>query len=408
MNDGTQIAATSKMSILFEFARGAHWEDVAHRCKTHPDEAKSKEQDQDGFTILHWACHGASPETPGRLRPVFFVVEAILLGCPELATISASGGILPLHLACAHALSSDIIRALIQAYPPSAGMVVDSWGGGMAPLHLLCRNRYTVTTDSVRAVLECSEGVASTSLKDESGDTPRTKLDGHFQAHEIYSQLASLQRLKNKPSAWHGPLRSQRHFQIITKTKSLLDRVQSTGFWEKVELLALAEYTQQPLAPRGASRVASRTTVLHALVSLLDFHHATIDLAFFTIPQTLMQKDERGDLPLHLAIRGKCDRMIRDILNAQPLAAAIPDSTGALPLQIYLGRSHVPSWWNSLRIKELIGAFPPAVHNLDLDRRLYPLLWSRLNRQATVRNPSGDLNTLFLSIRSAPADVFCL
>ena len=408
MNDGTQIAATSKMSILFEFARGAHWEDVAHRCKTHPDEAKSKEQDQDGFTILHWACHGASPETPGRLHPVFFVVEAILLGSPELATIPASGGILPVHLACAHALSSDIIRALIQAYPPSAGIVVDSWGGGMAPLHLLCRNhQYMVTTDSVRAVLECSAGVASTRLKDQSGETPRSKLDCQLQAYEIFSQLASLQRLKDKPSSWRGPLRSQRQDQIATKTKALLGRIQATGYWEKVELLALAEYTQQPLvAPGGASCFESTTTTFHALVSLWNFTHSTIALASFMIPQDLMQEDEHGDLPLHLATRGKCDRLIRDIVSAQPLAAAIPDGTGALPLQIYLDRSHVQSWCPV--IKKLICASPPAVKRLGLDCRLYPLLWSRLN-MGPIRmiNPSGDLSTLFLSIQSAP-EVFCL
>jgi hypothetical protein len=117
----------------------------------------------------------------------------------------------------------------------------------------------------------------------------------------------------------------------------------------------------------------------------------------------LLKKDGNGDLPLHLATRGKCDRMIREILNAQPLAAATPDGTGALPLQIYLDRSDVQSW--SPLVKKLIGAYPPAVKRLDLDRRLYPLLWSRLNRHPIIRNPSRDLDTLFLSIQSAP-DVF--
>ena len=396
------IAATSKMSILFELTRGGQWEAVAVRCQTHPDEVKSKEQDEGGLTILHWACRGATLEFP-RLPPVFFVVEAILLGCPELAMIRNSNGMLPVHLACGYALSSDIIRALIQAYPPSAGMVIDSDQlkvTGVAPLHLLYRNKNKkINTDSVRAVLECSAGVASTRLKDKSGKTPMEILNDHSQAGNAYKYLNLLLRPR-----WR---RGQQQDQVATEPKAVIELIHETGFWEHVEWLALAEYTQKPMATRGhPCVVASRTTVFHALVSIWHVPHATIRLAPFLIPQTLMQKDEHGDLPLHLAIRGKGYRMIENILHAQPLAAAIPDGTGALPLQIFLGRSNVQSWGDPVIkeelikkniIKKLIHAFPPAVHCLGLDRRLYPLLLSRLNRQP---------NTLFLSIQSAPDDVF--
>ena len=390
------------LSILFELTRRAEWDAVAQRCETHPHEVKCKEQDEDGYTILHWACRigggDLKEQTRSRAHPVLYVVDAILVGCPELVTIPNSEGVLPLHLACTcRLLSSGIIRTLVQAYPPSAGMIVTSWGG-KAPLHLLCERQ--CQTDSLRALLESPEGVASTRLKDNLGDTPMMKLDGPANAYTAYCHLAELQRLKRKPRMWRG---QQRQDQITSiETKSLLDLVRATGFWEKVELLALAEYTQKPLAPRGGLCFESTTTtVFHSLVKIWHFPHATITLASFLIPQALMQKDERGDLPLHVAIRGKCDRMIREILNAQPLAAAIPDGTGALPLQIYLGRSHVQSW--SPLVKTLIRAFPPAVKRLDLNCRLYPLLWSRLNRLPIIRNPSaGDLNTLFLLIQSAP------
>ena len=393
---------TSNLSILYELTQQGEWDAVAQRCETHPHEVKCKEQDEGGSTILHWACRiGDRKETRGRSHPVLYVVEAILLGCPDLARIPNSTMILPLHLACTYRLSSDIIRALVQAYPPSAGMIVDAWGG-KAPLHILCERR--CETDSSRAVLESPAGLASTKLKDDLGDRPLAKLDGPANAYHAYCHLAELQRLQRKPSLWRGELCGQRQDQIATETKELMEHIQATGFWEKVELLALAEYTQQPLAPKGESCVASSTTtVFHALVSLWHFPHATIILASFLVPQTLLKKDGNGDLPLHLATRGKCDRMIREILNAQPLAAATPDGTGALPLQIYLDRSDVQSW--SPLVKKLIDADPPAVKRLDLDRRLYPLLWSRLNRHPIIRNPSRDLDTLFLSIQSAP-DVF--
>jgi ankyrin repeat protein len=173
------------------------------------------------------------------------------------------------------------------------------------------------------------------------------------------------------------------------------------GFWEKVELLAIAEYTQQPLAPVEQLGIPqSTTTVVHALLGLKHCPPPVLEFACFLMPHALLQKDDHGDLPLHIAARNSCDDMIQDILEAQPLAAAVPDATGSLPLQLYVGRRHVPSW-NAL-MKAFIVAFPSAVEHLDLDRRLYPLLWSRLNRRRpSMCNPSEDLDSLFLSIQSA-------
>jgi hypothetical protein len=217
--------------------------------------------------------------------------------------------------------------------------------------------------------------------------------------NEFHAHLAELRRLKHrKPNAMDLQDDGQRQDQSM-ETKLLLERIQTMGFWEKAELLALAEYTQQPIAPIDQPPGSQpKTTVVHALLGLQHCPPAVLEFATFLIPQALLQKDDQGDLPLHLASKRSCDDMIQDILEAQPLAAAMSDANGAFPLQIYVGRRDVQRW-NPL-IKKFLVAFPLVVESLNLDHRLYPLLWSRLNQRASINKPSEDLDALFLSIQA--------
>jgi hypothetical protein len=390
--DGAIPSNSSHLSFLYSLTRRWAWVAVAHRCETHPHEAQRKEQDVHGDTILHWACFGSPP---------LYVVEAILRVCPELVTIPNGKGLLPLHTACCYRASSEVIRALVQAHTPSAGRIVDSTTeqGGSTPLHLLCD--YGCRTDSLRAVLESPEGAASTQRNDRIYcRRPLEILNERKNMNEFHSHLAELRRLTQRnPNALHLTEDGQRQDQTM-ETKLLLERIHTMGFWEKVELLAIAEYTQQPLAPVEQLGIPqSTTTVVHALLGLKHCPPPVLEFACFLMPHALLEKDDHGDLPLHIAARRSCDDMIQDILEAQPLAAAVPDATGSLPLKLYVGRRHVPSW-NAL-MKAFIVAFPSAVEHLDLDRRLYPLLWSRLNRRPSICNPSEDLDALFLSVQSA-------
>jgi len=173
---------------------------------------------------------------------------------------------------------------------------------------------------------------------------------------------------------------------------------------------------QQQEDPQRPSHPSS-TTVVHAMLHLYHCPPSVLEFGCFFMSHVLLQRDEYGDLPLHIATRQSpssslwwSDDTIQCILEIQPLAASLPDATGVFPLELYInGRRHdhdsplVGSW--TPLIKKFIVAFPMAVEHLNLDRRLYPLLWSRLNRLPNKRNPSDDdvddLNALFLSIQSS-------
>ena len=251
-----------------------------------------------------WACFGSPPlYVVGAYVPVRVYPELVL-------TIPNGKGLLPLHTACCYRASSEVIRA------PGTGRM-------------------------------CLEGAASTQRNDRIYcRRPLEILNERKNMNEFHSHLAELRRLTQRnPNALHLTEDGQRQDQTM-ETKLLLERIHTMGFWEKVELLALAEYTQQPLAPVESQLLKvpqSTTTVVHALLGLKHCPPPVLEFACFLMPHALLQKDNHGDLPLHIAARNSCDDMILDILEAQPLAAAVPDATGSLPLQLYVGRRHVRS-----------------------------------------------------------------
>ena len=334
------------------------------------------------------------PEPP---RQELYVVEAILRACPELVSIPMSQGGLPLLMACFYKASSDVVRTLVQAYPPASVMAIHlKTRCHFLPLHALCKKEGE--TDSIRAVLEVPEGAASTRIKDSGGRNPMSMLDSCGFDNEIDLLVKELRQFDRQDvlDAMHNDRPNNRRNDI----KLVLERIQRTGFWRKVELLALAEYTQQPISPGNQSLLnQSTTTIVRIFLSLQHCPRFAMEMACILRPNSLMQKDELGDLPLHIATRQLRDELIQKVLQAQPLAASIPDASRALPLQLYTTQRRVRSLKSLVR--NLILAYPPAVRHLNLDYRLYPLLWSRMNS----RWKQEEQTALFLMIQSCP-DIF--
>lgn len=380
------------LSFLYALTKRWAWGAVAFRCETHPEEAQSMEQDSNGDTILHWACFGSPP---------VYVIEAILQVCPELAMIRNHKGFLPLHTACCYRANAGVVRALVQAYPESAGMVIESSAeqGRSRPLHLLCD--YGCHADSLRAILATKEGVMSCRKKDWIYcRTPLQILNERKNLNEFHLQMTELRRLRaREPDALVLLQNGDRHDNSM-ETALLLERIRTMGFWEKAQLLALAEFTQQPVT----TLELTNTTVIHALIGLKICPSSILEYAGFLLPQDLVKRDEHGDLPLHFAARRSNDDVICDVLRAQTKAASMPDASGVLPLQIYLERDKQRGW-NHVMMK-LFVAFPLAIEHLDIDRRLYPLLWSRLSVGAS-RTPE-NLDALFLSIQGNPSCFGCI
>ncbi len=375
-------------TFLYALTKRWAWPAVAFRCETHPHEVLSMERDSNGDTMLHWACFGSPP---------VYVIDAILQNCRDMASMRNNRGFLPLHIACCYRASSDVVRMLVQAFPESAGMTIDSETeqGGSTPLHLLCD--YGCQAESLRAILETEAGAASTRKKDWIyGRTPLRILNERKNLNEFHSHLAELRLL-----VWRNPdalslVEDGERQDKSMETALLLERIRTMGFWEKAQLLALAEFTQQPVT----SIVPTSTTVIHALIGLKVCPPAILELASFMMPNELMRPDDQGELALHFAARHANDDVICDVLRAQTKAASVPDATRLLPLQVYLKRDQKRPW-NHV-VHKLIVAFPLAIEHLEIDKRLYPLIWARLGGMSAP-SATNNLDALFISIQGNPS-----
>ena len=379
-SDESLLSPSKPTSLSFSYALAKRWAwaAIAFRCETHPQEILLKEQDFNGDTILHWSCFGSPPS---------YVIEAILETCPELARIRNRQELLPLHTACMYRASPDIIRALVQVFPESTGMSTST--GQSSPLHLVCD--YGCKVDSLLAILETESGAASSQRRDAIYHrTPLQILNERKNLNEFHSHLIELRRLKERNPNALVPSEDGERQDKSMETALLLERIRTMGFWEKAQLLALTEFTQEPVT----SVEPVRTTVLHSLIGLNVCPPAILEFAGFMMPQELMRHDENGDLPLHFAARRSHNDVVSNVLRVETMAAGVPNASGLLPLQIYLEGDRNLSW-NHV-VKNLIVAFPLAIEHLEIDRRLYPLIWSRLTG-------TRDIDALFLSIQGNPS-----
>uniref|UniRef100_A0A7S3L2C1 Uncharacterized protein n=1 Tax=Amphora coffeiformis TaxID=265554 RepID=A0A7S3L2C1_9STRA len=96
---------------------------VVHAC---PEAVRIR--DQEGFWPLHWACyHGASVD----------ILKLLLGSWPESVRETISQNRLPLHLACRQSASPEAIHFLVEKYPQALEATTTQ---GMLPLHYACRD----------------------------------------------------------------------------------------------------------------------------------------------------------------------------------------------------------------------------------------------------------------------------
>lgn len=272
-------------------------------------------------------------------------------------------------------------------------IAVDAEQGRSTPLHLLCD--YGCHADSMRAILETKAGVMSSRTRDNIYlRTPLQILNERKNLNEFHSQLGELRRLQfRKPDAL-SVMENGESQDDSMETALLLERIRTTTFWEKTQLLVLAEYTLKPVT----TLKPEDTTIIHALLGLKLCPPAILEFANMLSRNELMRKDINGDLPLHFACRCSHENIIRDILRAQPKAATVSDADGAPALKVYLERDRRRMWDHV--IESLIIASPLAIEQLNIDRQLYPLIWSRLaNREM---ESADGIDALFLSLQGNP------
>lgn len=369
------------MSLLFNLSRRWAWPAVEFRCQSHPHEADAR--DDKGDTALHWAVFG---------NPPVETVEALLTACPDLASVANNEGLIPLHLAASYRASGSVIRALVEAHPAGPGIPVPR--SGSSALHLMCDVGAPV--EAFRAVVETDAGAGSLRKVDRIfRQKPLQILSARKTGY--YSIISKLRELRQREDSLRREARiSGADIEAdLERFASQVEEIKVWDFWLKTSILIQAEYKGSALEP-GEDATCR---VVHACAAIPDCPTPLLELAALLYPDQLVEQDDEGQAPLHKAVAKPAGRVLYDVLCAE--ATRIRDHNGKYPLQIAIdtGRRR----WGT-GVGSLIAANPAAVECLDLDGRLYPLLWSKLSREESWRRGP---EALFLSIQSKP-DLFAV
>jgi hypothetical protein len=332
-------------------------------------------------------------------------------------------------VAISYRASSEIVRALLEAFPESAGLPN---GVGMYPLHLLCDVGSCV--DSLCAVLETAAG-AATPKKLDALHILNMRMNRRLFQRAIQSMREARKRQQATRNVLLQRQRQQQQEQPVTadtteasdhtntrtsneinaaaafdRNERMISSFQQNDYWQKAALLVLVAYTQQPLTPQGLED--EQANVVHACAGVPDCPRCLLEFAILLHMDDLSQKkDSQGRLPLHVAAKthARClltskegDRrkqLTRDalkrILNACPAAAFEQDADGNLPLALAVQElsdqskknnstnphptncriGAIQTWSSGLQ--DLLDANLAALETLNLDEKLYPYVWAK-------------------------------
>lgn len=371
-------------SPIVALIRRRAWDQMIEECQSNVEAFAARRDPISGNTFLH-DLFETSPES---FSPPLNVVQMITQSCPELVMVRNHQGCLPLHLACTARTSVKVMAALIRSSQQSTD--IPNYAG-WCPLHLLCH--YGCRVECIRIILEAS--VSSVQQLDKVFcRTPLQLLNASQNLKSFHSSLDELRRIRKR----------QRDTNYCSPGDAIaIERLGGSEFWQKVKLLVLAEHIGRALAKNDDAKSA----LLFSFISIQSScPPALFEFAMLLQVEELLEPNSDGNLPLHLASSISKPSRILDVLLAMPVAARRLDCTGQLPLQIVLGRFPSIAW--CCLIESLIVANPMAIEALNIDVRLFPLIFERIGCSAgynPVQKRKG-INQLLEMISAAPT-LFC-
>ena len=361
-NDDGRDNSQEQMPLLFRLVQEWALEEVAFRCESHPEEASPEHRDDAGRTLLHWVCSGSPP---------LHVVKAILCASPELATIQDNKGCLPLHVACSYRASTDVVEALLDSYPE--GVNVPNNAGSYA-IHILCD--FGCPIGSMKAVLRTPDGASVVTKRDRIfRRTPLQILNERKNFKEFHQSLLDLRSFRKRqrvPTTYHPSDCNASCSGNLDEIPSAYSRLERMDFWQKATLLILTEYLGRPVTQNDSHL----PLITHACISIQICPPSLLEFTVLLRTHELLVTDMSGNIPLHIATAISDESTICDVLSNQPIAASVRDRQSRIPLEIFLLRNPNVKYCDAL--EQLIFANPLGLETLNLDSRLYPLIWSRM------------------------------
>jgi Ankyrin repeats (3 copies) len=282
---------------------------------------------------------------------------------------------LALHAACRRQPTVQAVQALLTAFPSATSRTN---ADGELPLHVACR--FNASISVIRYLLQ---------------QNPDSALASPSVVATLYNARESTEtnmKTNNNSVLWHA---RKVDIQPINY---------ATIFWQKIQVLLEAVAKQRQIAETQSTRFLF---ILHAAVSLDCCPDEVLEYCFHTHPKHVSMCDERGRLPLHIAVanavRPEGDSVLRklqlkrersivqQLLERFPQAASRVDpkeAPGRFPLHTALANGHA---WHS-GVNDLFQQFPDCAGLKDPAVGLYPF-------QASAH----DLDTVYLLLTCMPS-----
>lgn len=408
--------STGLCSAIHDAARITNWETVKQLCAQDPEAAKFV--GKDGWTALHHACNRRCPKPD--------VVEALIRANPDALLLEEEKGWYPLHYACRFKAPKEVIRLIVRLFPEKGKRAVQKQDRqGRTPLYYAVR--YDAPAGVVGVLLNVDASVVLE--EDQNADSPlglvwdawAEKLEGKRTLQRIYGIT------KDEETDQERAVRVQKRLDCQSK---VMDR------WNNVNMFLKAAFgfsvddecnseerndgdsnkeRKKILAPVSfqMSTANRKWRILHATAAI-KCHASLFHLACALHPEQASEFDEndlqgpaniRGGWQtathlsgLHLAASslahgdtGKA--VIQRLVQLNPSAAKVKDSTGSLPLH-RIAENKSKSHWIRDGALEIFEANTAAVRVPDSDGRL------PLHRAATAIVPQGEATNETMVARS--------
>jgi hypothetical protein len=283
-------------------------------------------------------------------------------------------------VACSYRASTEVIQAVLGAYPEAAGEASDS---GSFPLHLVCD--YGCSVDTLRSLLQTEAGAATIFKEDRTFRRKplqilngRKSISNFFRSTDKMREARITQRALRAEGGVGQEDELRRLDQIVTDFRHF-------DFWQKAAILMLVEYLKRPLTDADLDDAG----ILHACIGSTECPQSVQEFAILLYEDQLLTPDENGQLPLHKVARDGSP-VFMDVLAGNMSAASVRNEQGMLPLEIAVRNQNICC--GSGGLGQLVEANPSALDELNLDDRLYPKVWSQLSTS----------DALFRAIRSRP------
>jgi Ankyrin repeat len=282
---------------------------------------------------------------------------------------------LSLHAACRRQPTVQAVQALSTAFPSATSQPN---ADGELPLHVACR--FNASISVIRYLLK---------------QNPDSALASPSVVATLYNARESTEtnmKTNNNAVLWHA---RKVDIQPINY---------ATIFWQKIQVLLEAVAQQRQIAQSQSTHVLF---ILHAAVSLDCCPDEVLEYCFHTHPKQVFMCDERGRLPLHIAVanavRPEGDSVLRklqlkrersivqQLLERFPQAASRVDpneAPGRFPLHTALANGH--EWHGG--VNDLFQQFPDCAGLQDPANGLYPF-------QASAH----DLDTVYHLLTCMPS-----